>query len=145
MRDDARAKSRAGPFDRGLPEPRWRRNRVCCVYRTMAATEEFALNIVTRIPEMAPIWGVSNSPHLVHAVKGSALSRSSVSARNVSLALRGSVVFPTAFERSSILHEIPQTKKPPLTAGHDRPANAESKFLVLASSLAETAYGTIGR
>ena len=26
--------------------------------------EEFALNIVTRVPEVAPIWGVSNSPHV---------------------------------------------------------------------------------
>lgn len=67
MKDGARANSRAGLFDRGLPEPRWRRYRVCCVYRTAATAEGFALNIVTRIPEMAPIWGVSNSPHLAHA------------------------------------------------------------------------------
>ena len=107
--------------------------------------EEFALNIVTRVPEMAPIWGVSNSPHLAHAVKAAPCPGSVWRwPRNVSLRLRRSVVFPTAFERSSILHEIPQTKKLPLTAGHDRPANAESKFLVLASSLSETAYGTIG-
>ena len=69
MKDGARAKSRAGPFDRGLPEPRWRRNRVCCVYGITATAEEFGLHIVTRIPEMAPIWGVSTSPHLAHAVK----------------------------------------------------------------------------
>ena len=54
MKDDARAKSCAGPFDRGLPEPGWRRNRACCVYRITATAEEFALNIVTRIPEMEP-------------------------------------------------------------------------------------------
>lgn len=50
----------------------------------------------------------------------------------------------TEFERSSIFNEFPQMKKPTRSPPGVIDSHAKSKFLLLASCLSGTAYGTIG-